>query len=602
MKTKCISIEELASFNVGLLPTEELDRVSRHLENCVSCRSRLTEMEHHADPLVQGLRAAATSGDDHTTTPCEDVVEAVEKIGAERSFDVAPDGDQTAEWEPELRKIRDYRLLTKLGADGMGAVYLARHTRLDMQVAVKVMSDRRTDSPRAVARFQREMKAIGRLKHPHIVQALDAGKEGDVHYLVMEYVDGVDLSQVTKHCHPLAVADVCELIRQAALALQCAHDHDLTHRDVKPSNLMVDREGVVKLLDLGLARLQDEPGSGETPTAQGHVLGTPDYMAPEQIDDPTRVDFRADLYSLGCTMYRLLAGAPPYGPPEYSSFAAVVAAHQSKPFPSIRRKRPDVPPPLEELLGRLTAKDPQERPAAAGEVARALAPYCEKANLPDLLASANLPPAPPSMDVETPDLTGKATASAGRSKTRFPLRVITCVTAALLVGVLLWRLVPWPKQTEEIGTSETASSDSTAVDKVVIWVRRGASDENIERWEWEGGASEEPPAFDPLAPSDAFKIRAEFNRPTYWYLVWFDTAGLVEIAARGPRPETVMDYPREEKRMQQVNPATPRACIYWCCWPVIVGPRKSPRSWRPVWPTSAPRRTTCRVFAAPAPK
>lgn len=145
MKTKCISIEELASFNVGLLPTEELDRVSRHLESCVSCRSRLTEMEHHADPLVQGLRAAATSGDDHTPTPCEDVVEAVEKIGAERSFDVAPDGDQTAEWEPELRKIRDYRLLTKLGAGGMGAVYLARHTRLDMQVAVKVMSDRRTD-------------------------------------------------------------------------------------------------------------------------------------------------------------------------------------------------------------------------------------------------------------------------------------------------------------------------------------------------------------------------------------------------------------------------------------------------------------------------
>jgi len=171
-----------------------------------------------------------------------------------------------------------------------------------------ILHGHRTNDPLAVERFRREMEAVGRVQHEQIVQAHDAGTDAGVHYLVMDYVEGYDLSSVVSRLGPLRVADACEIVRQVSTALQYADDRDLVHRDVKPSNLMLTPGGQVKLLDLGLARLEEAGSHVEELTDAGQVMGTWNYMAPEQCDDSHKVDIRADLYSLGCAFYELLCG------------------------------------------------------------------------------------------------------------------------------------------------------------------------------------------------------------------------------------------------------------------------------------------------------
>ena len=178
-----------------------------------------------------------------------------------------------------------YRLLAKLGEGGMGAVYKAQHEHLDRLVAIKVLPSQLTAHADAVARFKGEMKAVGKLEHPHIVQAHDAGEIGGVHYLAMEYVDGSDLTQLVRERGPLSVANACKAIRHAVLGLVAAHQAGLIHRDIKPSNLLVGKNGQIKLLDLGLARLAGQAEQVTELTTAGQTLGTPDYMAPEQWED-----------------------------------------------------------------------------------------------------------------------------------------------------------------------------------------------------------------------------------------------------------------------------------------------------------------------------
>src|SRR5688572_22053119 len=218
-------------------------------------------------------------------------------------------------WE-DLGMIRDYRLVARLGQGGMGTVYRALHSRLGKVVAVKVLPPDLMQAD-AVSRFQREMRAVGKLHHPNIVQAFDAGEHEGTHFLVMECVDGCDLHSLVKQRGPLSIADACEIVRQAAVGLQHAHQHGLVHRDIKPSNLMLSEEGQVKLLDLGLALIQGPTNQGGDLTMACQVMGTPDFVAPEQASDSHSVDIRADIYSLGCTLYYLLSGAPPYLPPEF---------------------------------------------------------------------------------------------------------------------------------------------------------------------------------------------------------------------------------------------------------------------------------------------
>ena len=207
--------------------------------------------------------------------------------------------------------LGEYEILERLGSGGMGEVYKARHRRLNKLVALKLLPVASSSLQERVARFVREMQAVGPLDHPNVVEAFDAGEEGGKAYLVMRLVEGVDQDRLDRERGPLPVAEACDLARQAAQGLDYLHRRGLIHRDVKPSNLMRTPEGMVKVLDLGLARLPVEDGSGENLTGSGQPVGTPDYLSPEQAAGAT-VDARSDLYGLGCTLFYLLTCRPPF--------------------------------------------------------------------------------------------------------------------------------------------------------------------------------------------------------------------------------------------------------------------------------------------------
>jgi WD40 repeat protein/serine/threonine protein kinase len=271
--------------------------------------------------------------------------------------------------------LGDYTILDKLGAGGMGQVFKARHRTMERAVALKILLPRLVDSPDAVLRFRREVKATARLMHPNIAVAHDAGEHEGTHYLVTEYVEGQDLGKLVQKQGRLPVAEAVDYILQAARGLEYSHQSGVIHRDIKPSNLLVDRVGTVKILDLGLARLdaplgREEATSSERLTASSQVMGTWEYIAPEQALATSKADHRADIYSLGCTLYRLLTGQAPY---RGSTMLELFLAHREAPIPSLRDARPDVPEWLEVLYPRLVAKQPDDRCQSMGEVVAALA-------------------------------------------------------------------------------------------------------------------------------------------------------------------------------------------------------------------------------------
>jgi serine/threonine protein kinase len=231
---------------------------------------------------------------------------------------------------PELARHPRYRAIRLLGEGGMGAVYLAEHRRMKRVVALKVINPKFLSHPGALARFQQEVRAAAQLDHPNIVAAHDADQADGLHFLVMEYVEGQNLADYLAEKGPLPVAEACDAARQAALGLQHAHERGTVHRDVKPHNLMRAPSGRVKVLDFGLARLAAGPGDAaeddEAPTAPhltgaGAVVGTADYIAPEQARDAHGADGRADVYGLGCTLYHLLAGRRSRKGPTRTSWA-----------------------------------------------------------------------------------------------------------------------------------------------------------------------------------------------------------------------------------------------------------------------------------------
>lgn len=343
-------------------------------------------------------------------------------------------------------QIGHYRLLRMLGRGGMGVVYEAIHLHLKRQVAIKLLLDSQLLSQDRLQRFDREIEAIGRLRHPHVVVAHDAGTDASGHrYLVMEYIDGRDLQVVAHAVGKLPLAAACDCIRQAALGLAYAHECGCIHRDIKPSNLLLDRQGVVRISDLGLARLQESP-SGNTLTGTGQVLGTVDYMSPEQAQADRSIDSSSDIYSLGCTFYRLLSGRVPYDGPQYDSLARKLLAHVREPLPQLGEIRGDVPPEVLGLLGEMTAKDRATRPTAA-QVAARLAPYVEEAKLVDLLH--DLPSEITAVgDANTPfaNSTGRIAAISTKDSVRLPSRKPLWASLGLgllsLIAVLvLWR--PW---------------------------------------------------------------------------------------------------------------------------------------------------------------
>ncbi|HVX12409.1 MAG TPA: serine/threonine-protein kinase [Pirellulales bacterium] len=264
----------------------------------------------------------------------------------------------------------EYLVLDKIGEGGMGRVYKASHRRMKRIVALKVLPANATNSPLLVDRFYKEVELAARLSHPNIVTAYDAGEARGLHYLVMEYIDGCTLSEHIKAHGPLPVDQAMNCILQAARGLDYAHSEGIIHRDVKPSNLMVNQRGIIKILDLGLARIEHSlavplPAGNAELTSSGQVLGTVDYMAPEQSYDSRSADNRSDIYSLGCTLYRLLAGQPPFAG---ETLMQKLLAHREQPIPWLREKRPDVPPGLDLFYQRMVAKLPEHRPRSMREV------------------------------------------------------------------------------------------------------------------------------------------------------------------------------------------------------------------------------------------
>ncbi|MFO0965179.1 MAG: serine/threonine-protein kinase [Gemmataceae bacterium] len=292
-------------------------------------------------------------------------------------------------------QLGPYLLQTPLASGGMGQVFRARHRIMERVVALKIIRPDIAHSSEAIGRFRREVAVVARMAHPNIVVAHDASEANGVYFLAMEFVDGKDLSTLVAQKGKLPIADACEYVRQAAVGLQHAHERGLVHRDIKPSNLMLTAVAeiknapprpLVKILDLGLARLEQDTGDNRerVKTRLGAVMGTPDYMAPEQALDPRTADIRSDIYSLGCTLYFLLGGERPFPDPDLRKKMEGHIRGTPAPLASLR---PEAPKALLAVVARMMAKKQAERYQTPAEAAQALAPFCAGAGVPDLAAA-----------------------------------------------------------------------------------------------------------------------------------------------------------------------------------------------------------------------
>lgn len=363
--------QELTAFGLGKLDESEAEPISEHLAVCDPCMATLTGIE--SDTFV-------------------DLIERADRVilPTQTGENSSQPGDDSVEIPPALAKHARYRTVELIGRGGMGEVFKAEHRLMNRTVALKSVNRKLVNNADAVDRFRREVQAAAQLSHPNIVTAHDAEQIGDLHFLVMECVDGTDLSQVVRERGPLPINTACQWIAQAASGLQHAHERGMIHRDIKPHNLMVTADGVIKILDFGLATFassveqstaieveRQSPGdeSGRQLTRTGTAVGTPDFIAPEQSVCGQQADERSDIYSLGCTLYFLLAGHPAFAD---GCVSEKLDAHRNRAPQSIDELRDDVPPALCDVLARMMAKEPNKRIQTASEVSEALRPWLHR--------------------------------------------------------------------------------------------------------------------------------------------------------------------------------------------------------------------------------
>lgn len=431
----CPSTDELRALSLGETYAEASESLLEHVASCTDCQAELETVDQHSDSLISSLRAEDLGAEFEQEAACQ---AAMAKAIAAYSI---VSSEQPA--LPELPKqIGEYEILRPLGHGGMGSVWLARHTKLGREVALKLLSRHRWTHPQLRERFEAEMRAIGRLSHPNIVIAHDARDVGGCAVLVTEYVDGFDLGKLLQRTGPLPIAEACEIVRQVAVALEYTHSQGFVHRDIKPSNVMLSRSGAIKVLDLGLARIQLDEGAAEM-TATGQALGTADYMAPEQVSDARSVDIRADIYSLGCTLMKLLTGRAPFA--EQTTSFAKMTAHVSGLPPRLDSLRADIPQAISELVAKMLAKHPEDRSPSPSAIRQALAAFCAGSDLGQLVqrAESSTPPS----EVRQPALATAGSMSGAMASSRprsawFHRRVPTYVAiAAGFFGFLLGGLL-----------------------------------------------------------------------------------------------------------------------------------------------------------------
>jgi serine/threonine protein kinase len=366
--------QALRSFGLGTLDERSADIVGKHLKQCAGCRKQVAAMSVDS---VQGQGRDGPKADGEWNV-------SQSQPGATQTWRPdRPRAKPPASTIPqELADHPEYEVLRELGRGGMGVVYLAHNRLMGRNEVLKVIGRELLYRPGVRDRFLREIRSAAKLHHINIVKAYSVIRIGEGIAFAMEYVDGLDLAKIVKSKGPLPVSNACHYVYQAALGLQHAHEHGTVHRDIKPSNLMLAVDGkkpVIKVLDFGLAKISSEGEADNGLTREGQMLGTPDYIAPEQIRDAQSADTRADIYSLGCTLYYLLAGRPPF---RGDSLWDLYQAHFSMDANPLNLVRPEVPVELAALVTKLMAKEPGRRFQTAGDAAKALSPFFKAAPAP----------------------------------------------------------------------------------------------------------------------------------------------------------------------------------------------------------------------------
>jgi serine/threonine protein kinase len=395
------SDEALWRYGQGQLDATDAVEVSQHLEECADCRKRQTFL------TARDLMAAHSP----TCPMDEDALGKTRPSGMTRTD---PAGTPEAPTLPnqrfhELAQHPDYEIVRELGRGGMGVVYLAHNKLLGRDEVLKVLDLDVLEHTRRHDRFQREIRAVARLRHPNIVAAYSAFRSGENLVFAMEHVEGLDLARMVRAKGPMPITHACYFVYQAALGLEHAHEEGMVHRDIKPGNLMLSHSkgrAIIKVLDFGLAKAncellaldlrradlnRQEEQRGDL-TLAGQMLGTPEYIAPEQIDDAQKADIRADIYSLGCTLYYLLSGHPPF---QKATLLEVVIAHRFEIPTPLDQVRPEVPSELAGIVAKMLEKDPEHRFQTPAEVAVAVMPFFKKRT------GASTPPKPASAAVYT---------------------------------------------------------------------------------------------------------------------------------------------------------------------------------------------------------
>lgn len=340
---------------------------------CAVCGRTVADLEDQC--LSLGSRLSDSALDLRENAACLRLIEHAVVTGSSSHEQAVPS------------QIGVYQIRELLGRGGMGAVYRATHGRLKKDVAIKLLPTSAMAHPGAVARFEREMEAVGKLEHSNVVRALDAGEANGNSFLIMELVPGKDLGRLVANGRSLGIADACEIIRQAAVGLQYAHNQGMVHRDVKPANLMLVEgetgEAVIKVMDLGLA-LFSEVGSTSQLTDQGQLMGTLEFMAPEQATQSEKVDHRADIYALGATLFRLLTGSVPFDGFEFNTPVKRLYGLSGKSAPSVATRRTNLPAELVDLVDRMLSRDPHGRPQSMQDVADSLSSFSASHRLDEL--------------------------------------------------------------------------------------------------------------------------------------------------------------------------------------------------------------------------